>query len=129
MANREVFSWREGVFFFGSAGGLVEQAYVENVSLSIENNWVRLRTHWPTAAEWEKRGTFILGDRDVSVEFGQMISDASILSFAFSASAPGMTAAWSISSGVMSYSHDGQDGDMHRGRAMLRALNVSATGF
>jgi hypothetical protein len=122
--------------YFGSAGGLIEQAYVENVRLSVDYNYVRLRTHWPTAAQWQSRGQFILGDKDVMVEFGQMFSESSALlransgtgwSFAFSASAFGQTAAWSITSGVITnFSHDGQDGDIHRLRGSIRALDYSA---
>lgn len=134
----EVKAWPEGTLYWFSAGqsNAPIQTYVENISLTVSYEYVRLRTHQPTAAMWGNRGTFILGDKKVSVDFGQMWSDstamlrsnsASAWNFSFSASGIAIeTGAWAVWSAVFTqFEHEGRENGLFRTRASIAALDFS----
>ena len=131
----EVFAWPEARFFFGSAGeSPAAMAYVERVSFQARYDWRRYRNL--STGAWAARSTYVLADKLISIEWGQMWVDSTALlransatawNFAISASALGQTGAIQVWSAVFrSFELAGQADGLFRINGSLEASDYSA---
>ena|SRR3990167_5959279 len=134
-ASREVFSWPEARMYLGPDAGLVEIAYIESLSISLDFEWDIRKSM--ASASWHARTTQTLKDQRVNVSIGRMwdggafyaqAKSATAFNFSISAggAADGNTASFAIWSAVFNtFSFEGRDGELFRCKASMMAPDIS----